>query len=161
MKQYEFDNQIYSVVTCTENDIPSHVERVLSYWANADIKEQIQALEQAVASKTAWKLVDENSETKSVVYCNMLNKRDAMSNLLWLADKRMFAMLCYYLRLTANIQHIYFLPHSNHIPFRFIVQESSIRLFHSHGTPLEIDLYSKKSQKLYEVHFLRHNIREL
>lgn len=164
MKQFLFNNNPYTVATCVFQDIPSHIEKVLSYWtkANVNIDEQQLALEQAVDEQTAWKVIDSNNIIHAVIYCNMLNNRDAISNLLWFENKRMFAILSYFLRLTANIQHIYFLPHTkDFIPFKFIVQDSSIRLFHSHNEPLEIDLYSKKSQKLYETHFLKYGIQEL
>ena len=51
----------------------------------------------------------DNNETESAIYfINMNNKHTVQSNLLFLNDKRMFAILCYYLRLTANIHKIYF-----------------------------------------------------
>lgn len=164
MKQYDYKGRIYLVTNCTLEDIPSHIERVLSYWetANVDVEEQTAALEKAVNEGTAFKLVDDNDELQAVIYYTTLKRHKGQSNLLWFKDKRMFAILCYYLRLTANMHFIYFLPHTkDFIPFQFIVQDNSIRHFHSHGTPLEINLYSKKSQYLYEDHYLRHNIREL
>ena len=165
MKQYKYKGRIYLVTECTLEDILSHIERVLSYWtsANVDIKEQTKALEEAVNNHTAFKVVNDNNETEAAIYfINMNNKHTVQSNLLFLNDKRMFAILCYYLRLTANIHKIYFKPHTkDFIPFKFIVNDSSIRLFHSNDLPLEIDLYSKKSQILYEDHYLKYNIQEL
>ena len=165
MKQYNYNNKIYTVTNCTLEDIPSHIERVLSYWtsANVDIKEQTKVLEEAVNNHAAFKVVNDNNETEAAIYfINMNNKHIVQSNLLFLNDKRMFAILCYYLRLTANIHKIYFKPHTkDFIPFKFIVNDSSIKLFHSHDKPLEIDLYSKKSQILYEDHYLKYNIQEL
>ena len=32
MKQYKYKSRIYSIVNCKVEDIPSHVERVSSYW---------------------------------------------------------------------------------------------------------------------------------
>ena len=164
MKQYEYKGRIYSVVNCTMEDIPSHIERVSSYWesANVDIQEQTKLLEQAINENTAFKLIDDEDTSKAFIYCIMMGDNEAQSNLMWLEDKRMFAMLCYYLRLTANIHIIYFKPHTkDYIPFEFVVQDSSIRSFHNNDTPLKIDLYSTKSTKLYEDHFLSRGIKEL
>lgn len=162
MKQYEYQGNIYSISNCTLEDIPSHIERVLSYWesSNVNVDEQRTLLEKAVNEGTAFKLVDEQDKTMAVIYYSKITFDSGQSNLLWFKDKRMFAMLCYFLRLGANIHYIYFMPHSkDYIPFEFVVQDSSIRLFHSHNQPLKIDLYSRKSQILYEDHFLAKNIQ--
>ena len=165
MKQYKYKGKIYLVTECTLEDIPSHIERVLPYWtsANVDIEEQTKVLEKAVNNHTAFKVVNDNNETEAAIYLIKLNNKFIMqSNLLFFNDKRMFAILSYYLILTVNIHKIYFKPHTkDFIPFKFIVQDSSIRLFHSNDLPLEINLYSKKSQILYEDHYLRYGIQEL
>ena len=162
MEQYIYQGNIYSIVNCTLEDIPSHIERVLSYWesTNVDLDKQRTLLEEAVINQTAFKLVDENNNTMAVIYYIKMTYDSGQSNLLWFKDKRMFAMLCYFLRLGVNIHYIYFMPHSkDYITFEFIVQDRSIRLFHSHNQPLKIDLYSRKSQMLYEDHFLARNIQ--
>lgn len=164
MKQYEYAGRIYTVTTCTKEDIPSHVERVLSYWqeCDVDISEQIKALEDAVQSNTALKVINDLGETESAIYFKKLKAHDVQSNLLFLNNKRMFAILCYHLRVVTSLRAIYFLPHTkDYIPFEFVVDDYSIRLFHSHNRPLEINLFSKKGQMLYEDHFLRHNIQAL
>lgn len=163
-KQYELNSLIYTVTNCTHEDIPFHIERVLPYWTQdgADIDEQQLLLEQAVDSQTAWKVIDEQGNSHAAMYCIMLNIRNAMSNLLWFENKRFFAMLCYHLREKEELQYIYFLPHSKtFIPFKFIVQDFSIRLFHSHDEPLQIDLFSTKAMNLYERHYVKYGIREV
>ena len=164
MKQYDYKGRIYSVTNCELKDIPSHIERVYQYWdiANVNLDEQTKLLEEAVKNNTAYKVIDDKDITKSVIYCNKIKRHEVQSNLLWLRDKRMFSILCYYLRLRANIHTIYFKPHTKtFIPFEFVVNDLSIRLFHSHDYPLKIDLYSKKSEDIYKNYFLRFNIKEL
>jgi hypothetical protein len=164
MNQYKYRDSIYSVVNCTIEDIPSHIERVLPYWKpnNVDVDKQRTVLEQAVNEGTAFKVVDTDGNTKAVIYYIKFKVNSGTSNLLWFEDKRMLAILCYYLRLKANMLYLYFMPHSkNYIPFEFIVQDSSIRLFHSHNQPLKINLYSRKSHRLYEEHFLAKDIQVL
>ena len=46
MKQYTCKGRIYSVVKCVKEDIPSHIERVSSYWTadGVDVEQQTQLL---------------------------------------------------------------------------------------------------------------------
>ena len=69
MKQYSYNNKIYTVINCTLEDIPSHIERVLSYWksTNTDINQQIELLQNAVKADTAFKVVD-NDNVKAFIY---------------------------------------------------------------------------------------------
>lgn len=168
IKQYNFNNSIYTVTNCTLQDIPSHIERVSSYWKNTDINTQIKQLEKSVKENTAFKVIDDKGISKAIIYIVLNNNKIyniGQSNLLWFDNKRMFAILAYYLRVHKNIFKLYFMPHIqkgiDNIPFKFIVQDSSIRLFYSHNTPLEIDLYSNKCNKLYNLHFKKYDIKEL
>ena len=72
MKQYRYKGRLYLVTECTLEDIPSHIERVLSYWtsANVDIKEQTKVLEEAVNNHTAFKVVNDNNNTR--IYFNLV-----------------------------------------------------------------------------------------
>ena len=170
MKQYSYNNKIYTVINCTLEDIPSQYERVLSYWksTNTDINQQIELLQNAVKANTAFKIVDNNDSIKAFIYI-LLDPHRIMkvgqSNLLWFEDKRMLAMLMFYIREHERIFKLQFIPHIQKgidpIPFKFLVNNSSIRLYHSHNTPLEIDLYSNKNNLLYELHFKKYNIKEL
>lgn len=150
------------VVECTETDIPSHIEKVFVYWKanNVDFNEQKLLLQEAVDNHSAWKVIDDTDATKAVIYCVYISPYRVMSNLLWIENKRMFAILAYHLRMNVRLQYINFLPHSkDYIPFKFVVEDYSMRLFHSHNQPLEINLWSNKSQKLYENHFKKYNIQ--
>lgn len=164
MQQFEYKGRIYTVTNCTKEDIPSHIERVLSYWqdCHVNVEEQKEALKEAVENNTAFKVVNDLGEDEASIYYIRENPWTGISNLLFFNNKRVFVILGYYLRIFICLTNIYFLPHTkNYIPFEFIVEDSSIRLFHSDGTPLEIDLYSKKSQMLYEDHYVKHNIQVL
>ena len=46
MKQYTYKGRIYSVVKCVKEDIPSHIERVSSYWTadGVDVEQQTRLL---------------------------------------------------------------------------------------------------------------------
>ena len=164
MDKYMYKSKVYSVVECTLEDIPSHIERVFSYWqsANVNITEQTSLLEKAVANHTAYKVINDNGDTEAAIYYEHTHLQSVMSYYLWFKDKRMFAILCYFLRMRKYLHYIYFLPHvKNYIPFEFIVDDDSIRAFHLNGTPLRIDLTSKKSNYLYEDHFKAYDIRRI
>lgn len=163
-KQFSFEGRIYSVTSCKKEDIPSHIERVLSYWESVkvDLKEQAKLLEKAIDSGGAFKVVDDEGKDRAGIYYVPRNEHEGDCYYMFLDNKRMLAMLCYYLRIVVCIDTFYFLPHvKKFIPFRFLVDESSIRNFHSYGTPLQISLYSTKSNHLYEDHFIKYGIREL
>ena len=164
MKQYLLFNNTYSIIPCTVEDIPSHIGRVLSYWenSNVDIEVQTEYLIKAVESCTAFKVVNQNNIELAVIYCNELKRQVMQSNLLWLRSKIVFAILTYHFRTYEDIRVIQFLPHDKKfIPFEFAIKDSSIRTFHSRNTPLIADLYSAKSQLMYEKYFKDLNIKEV
>lgn len=163
-KQYKLKNDIYTVTACTKEDIPSHIERVLSYWkaTNTSISTQTKLLELAVEADTAYKVVNSDNEDMCVMYLLAESHTVAQCNLLWFVNKRVLAMLFYYLRFMTEYQTFTFTPHSkDFIPFRFLIPESSLRIFFTQGTPIEMSVYGSKSQILYEDHFLRYGIEEL
>ena len=164
MKQYKLVDRIYSVLSCTLEDIPFHIERVLSYWeeTNTDVSTQTEYLIKAVKAGTAFKVVTSNDTELAVIYCNQLRPQVMQSNLMWLKSKFVFAILNYHFRMYEDIRVIQFLPHDkNFIPFEFAIKDSSIRTFHSRNTPLIADLYSAKSQLMYEKYFKDLNIKEV
>ena len=164
MKQYTLYNNVYSVLPCAVKDIPSHIGRVLSYWeeSNVNVAAQSEYLVKAVLANTAFKVVNQNNVELAVIYCNKLKRQVMQSNLLWLRSKIVFSILTYHFRMYEDIRVIQFLPHDkNFIPFEFAIKDSSIRTFHSHDTPLMADLYSSKSQLLYEKYFKDLNIKEV
>lgn len=164
MKQYTLYNNVYSVLPCTVKDIPSHIGRVLSYWeeSNVNVAAQSEYLVKAVLANTAFKVVNQNNVELAVIYCNKLKRQVMQSNLLWLRSKIVFSILTYHFRMYEDIRVIQFLPHDkNFIPFEFAIKDSSIRTFHSRNTPLIADLYSAKSQLMYEKYFKDLNIKEV
>ena len=163
-KKFSFEGRIYSVTRCKKEDIPSHIERVLSYWelVKVNIKEQAKLLEKAIDSDGAFKVVDDEGKDRAGIYYVPRNSMSGDCYYMFLDNKRMLAMLCYYLRMTVCLEELYFLPHTDRfIPFKFLVEESSIRNFYSYHLPLAINLSSKKSHYLYEDHFLKYGIKEL
>ena len=149
MKQYAYKGRIYSVVKCVKEDIPSHIERVSSYWTadGVDVEQQTRLLEDCINNGIALQLVNDKGSTQAVIYGLWLKCDDIKSHLLWIRSKKLFTILAWYLREHAYIRNIYFMPHSKSlIPFEFLVKSMSIRRFYSHNAPLAIDLYSSDNQ---------------
>ena len=150
MKQYKYKGRLYSIVNCKVEDIPSHVERVSSYWDTnqVDVTQQIKYLTQCIQSGLAKKLIDDKGRLQVVIYCMHIRDTEVSSHLLWARSKKLLAIMSWYLREHQDIAVIYFTPHSkDFIPFEFIVAPHSIRSFHSHDTPLMIDLFSETSRE--------------
>lgn len=163
-KNYDFNGDIYSVVACTKEDIPSHTERVLSYWkeTNTSIPTQFKLLEDCIEEDTAYKLIDANGVSKAGIYLQFTKIDEARCYFMFLENKRMLAMLFHYLRTVTNINVVLFTPHDKKfIPFKFLMNEISIRMWINTGVPIRIGTYSKQGQALYEDHFLRYGIKEL
>lgn len=151
MKQYTYKGRIYSVVKCVKEDIPSHIERVYSYWTDdkVDIEEQTSLLLNCINNGRAIKLIDSTNRTQAVIYFLQVKDGEITSHLLWTRSKKLFAILAYYLRTHLNVAKVFFMPHSKtFIPFEFMVTPQSIRRFHSHNMPLIIDLFSANNREL-------------
>lgn len=164
LAQYELNNKLYTLEYCIEDDIPSHIQRVLSYWekAKVDIEEQTEQLKECVASRTALKIVDSNNETMCCIYFRADDIHTVQCYLLWIGNKKIFSMICFYLRQHSEIENLYFYPHfMDIVPFRFVVDEKSIRMYYNNNTPLLINLHSQKSYKMYTFYFERYGIKEL
>jgi hypothetical protein len=149
MKQYTYKGRIYSVVKCVKEDIPSHIERVSSYWtaSNVDIEQQTKLLEDCIDNGIALQLLNDKGKVQAVIYGLWLRNDNVKSHLLWIRSKKLFTILAWYLRQHLYIRNIYFMPHNkSFIPFEFLVKIASIKSFYSHNTPLIIDLYSSSNQ---------------
>ena len=149
MKQYIYKGKTYSIIKCIKEDIPSHIERVSSYWLtdNVDIQQQTVLLEECINKGLALQLINDKDKVQAVIYGLWIKGDDVKSHLLWMRSKKLFSILALYLRQHMYIRSIYFMPHGKSIiPFEFLVKPMSIRRFHSHNTPLVIDLYSSSNQ---------------
>lgn len=148
-KQYLYKSKIYSIINCTKEDIPVHIEKVSSYWSEQIINLQEHLLENCINTGLAKQLVNDKNQTQAVIYGTYYNNRIITSYLLWMRSKKLFSLLAYYLRTKSDITTILFKPHTmNPVPFEFMVKPSSIRRYYSHNSPLVIDLYSPVNKEL-------------
>lgn len=149
MKQYKYQGRIYSIVDCKVEDIPSHIERVSSYWPSEIIEDQTETLKDCIENGIAIQLINDKGKPQAVIYCLPIKEQEVKSHLLWIRSKRLFAILAWHLRTYLDISKVVFMPHSkDFIPFEFMVTPASIRRFHSHNMPLIIDLFSPENREL-------------
>lgn len=162
LKQYELQNEVYSIIACQKEEIPSHIERVSSYWQLSSNNVPTTSLETSIDTGNAFKVVNSKNELKAVVYLYPVFDYTVRGLLLWFENKRMLAMLHHYIQFNTEYNTIQFIPDSrDKIVFRFLVTDPSIKQFIETGYPLEITRSSKKTKILYEDHYIRYNIKEL
>lgn len=163
-KQYMLNNEIYSLVPCVVEDIPSHTERVYPYWCKdktTSISTQQRYMEYCIKEDTAAKIVC-NGEDKAAIYVKLTSIDTATAYCCWFENKRMMAILMYYARFTMNLNLVRFYAHTQeYIPFKFLINKINIRLFDSHHVPLDVFINSRESRILHEDHFIRYGIKEL
>ena len=148
MKQYKYKGRIYSIVNCKDEDIPSHVERVSSYWPIEIVEDQIESLKDCIENGIAIQLVSDKGKAQAIIYCLPIREQEVKSHLLWVRSKKLFAILAWHLRTYLDISKISFMPHrKDFIPFEFMVTPQSIRRFHSHNMPLMVDLFSANNRE--------------
>ena len=155
MKSYKYRNEIYTISQCTVEDIPSHLERVSSYLDTDELISHEQRMKEAVNCDTAYKLVDSNGNTKVFAYYEYVDYQIVNGIALWWTTLRMFAIFGVWFRSYTDIRDVYIVPHKNNlVSFQFLVTDDSMKGYHFNGTPLILDMYTKKCDrivKLYEA----------
>ena len=150
MIKYQLRNKIYTVADCLEKEIPSHIERVSSYWqqSDTDTNSQIGYMKDSIANGIAIKCLDDKNKeiatTYGTYYKNSIHL--VFGHLLWANSNRALALFIHYGKFIKNVARIFFMPHSMHpVPFEDIVELHSIRLYHKNKATLEINLQTGKA----------------
>ena len=162
--RYEYKGKIYTIEHCTKEDIPSHIERVSSYWKDygVDFDAQTELLEESVEGGNAYKLVDTDDNLYACAYLLPVEPEIAQAVLGWFHTKVAYAIGCFFVRTALGLRIITLMPHTtNFIPYRFTIDENSIRSFHDLGTPLVIRLHDEKNITLYKEKFRDKGVKVL
>lgn len=153
MKSYKYRNEIYTISQCTVEDIPSHLERVSSYLDTDELISHKKRMEDAVVANTAYKLVDSKGNTKVFAYYEQMEYQVVNGIALWWSSLKLFAIFGVWFRTRTDIRDIYIKPHNNNlVSFQFLITDDSIRGFHFNRTPLILDMYTKKCNKIAELY---------
>lgn len=162
-KHYQLRNKLYTVVDCLEKEIPSHIERVSSYWeqSNTDFNIQADYMKQSIASELAIKCIDDKNQEIGITYTTYYknSKHIIYGNYLWVNSNRSLAIVIHYLKTFKDIAKVFFYPHiTNPIPFKDIVETLSIRRYHRFHRPLEVDMQHGKALEFMNKYFSLYNI---
>ena len=165
-KQYQLRGKVYTIADCSESEIPSHLERVSSYWGQyiEDLSTQIPRLKQCIDEGIAVKMLDENGEDQFVCYL-LYSSRDkviALGQYFWVTNNRCIAMFLYWLKHDKGIAMVFFMPFNmNPVPFKKIVEDQSMRKYNNFHTPLKVDLINGKANEFMNKYFKLYDIKEL
>ena len=127
-KQYQLRDKVYTIADCSESEIPSHLERVSSYWSKSikDLSTQIPRLKQCIDEGIAVKMLDENDECQLICYL-LYSPRDrviALGQYFWVTNNRCMAMFLHWLKHDKGVAMAFFMPFNmNPVPFKKIVEE--------------------------------------
>lgn len=105
---------------------------------------------QAIKEKSAWKLVDDTDELLGFAYLIKLRVQEYAARAAWFKTKQALAVMLYTGRTKLKVQHVYVIPHSQNIPYSFIVEDYSIRLFLNVGEPLDINPFLTKCSRFLD-----------
>ena len=165
-KQYQLRGKVYTIADCSESEIPSHLERVSSYWGQyiEDLSTQIPRLKQCIDEGIAVKMLDENDECQLACYL-LYSPRDrviVLGQYFWVTSNRCMAMLFHWLKYDKKIAMVFFMPFNmNPVPFQKVVEDKSIRRHNSFHTPLKMDFINGKASKFIDKYFTLYDIKEL
>ena len=152
MQSYKFRNKVYTITPCTKEDIPSHLERVLPYYAKEDIEIQKDRMHMAVYNGTAFKLVDEEGTTHTFLYYEQLDEKNVIGIALWWSYLRLFFIFGRWFRPIVQIEYIHVEPHNkSFIPFAFLTDDYFIEEYEKGNGPLAFHLWSKGCEKIREL----------
>lgn len=152
MKSYKYRNKIYSIKHCVAEDIPFHLERVLSYLQDDEIEPYTSRMNEAIQNSTAYKLVNENGDTEVFAYYEQKDNRQVHGISLWWNSIRLFAIFGIWFRYYTENIYVHINPHKNNlISFKFLVEDDSIRDYKLRGTSLCIDMFSIKCGHIEDI----------
>ena len=166
MYKYYYRNTVYTIVPCSKKDIPSHVERVLSYWKSTgtDLHKQYKALEECVNTKKSFKIINNTSNKLiGVCYWRPLNNKGIyqINYLFYTSGIALGIMIDYFWKHT-DAKYDVFLPHQ-FTRLRNInwMSEKNVRDFYSKRKYTLIDLHNKSLAKIHKRYFIDKNIKEV
>ena len=137
---YLINSRVYSIRGCTLEEIPSHIERVISYWADVDMEQRMMELQEAVEAGNFIKLYDEDGcQDVAAIAFKTAPRLTILGLLGWTTRFKNLIYLGYYLIRCRGLQRLLFRPHNiGSIPFSYAVHKPSIDVWRSYNTYLEV-----------------------
>lgn len=156
MVKYLYQNRQYSVDKCSKEDIPSHIERVLSYWesTNTTISYQISLLQSCVEANEAFKVLDDKGETIGCLYWKGISGKEAGVYFCWFKNGLALAIGQDYAYRYSPYQVIYYMPHQRYkLSYKCMLTLPSILTFYKTNLPVPVTLRNHKMMKHYRRYF--------
>ena len=158
MAAYSYRDHIISVVPCSKEDIPSHIERVLSYWESTgtNIDYQKTLLEACVDAGTAFKIIDENNKCYSCGYWKPIeNSDDYLVHYFWFKNGIILGIVLDYVYKYTTCKHVQYVPHQKQrISYASFLTRNNIISFYSNSPVMVVNVRNPKLIKVYEKYFL-------
>ena len=164
--QYQWKDKIYKLVNCTKEEIPSHSERVLSYWEQAgeNPEDHYRAMEISIDSGIAFKVIDNTNKEYLTVYFSYYkdSRQCVLGHVFWTATKFALAMGLHHVKNDLEIASIFIMPLlPNYIPYSFLVDNTSVKLFHAYHQLVIISTQTKKCNDFLRSYFDTDKVKEL
>lgn len=163
MATYSYRDKLYSIVPCSKKDIPSHIERVLSYWKSTgtDIEKQQKLLEQCVDEGTAIQCIS-NNRCYGCLYWKPLNKDINITYFVWFKHGIVLGIGLDYIYKHTPYKKLCYVPHKrDKISYKSLLTNINIYTFFNTDNPITVDLHNHYLTKLYKKYFINLGIKEI
>ena len=166
MAAYSYRDHIISVVPCSKEDIPSHIERVLSYWESTgtNIDYQKTLLEACVDAGTAVKVLDESGKCLGCSYWKPLeNEYEYIMHYLWFKSGTIIGIMIDYAYKHTMCKTLLYVPHQrDRISYASFLTRNNIISFYSKDPAIIVNIRNLKIMKIYKKYFADNsNVKEV
>lgn len=164
MVKYNYRDCEYSIVPCILEDIPSHIERVLSYWKSTgtNLNKQYELLEECVYTNTSFKIIKNSTETVGYFYCKPISKRVYMVVFTWFKNGLVLSIGLDYIYRYTSIEYVKFLPHQrNKVSYKSLLTTFNILCYRNSVEPITVDVKNEKITSIYKRYFINRDVKRI
>lgn len=165
-RKFLLKGKAYFLRECTYEDIPSHLEKVSSYWEQHGIEfpDSIrEACKESVKKKYAFKLISEDDELVAFLYLKRVKVSEFFCLSIYFIRKVFISIIFHHLK-RINIRYLMFTPintESDEIPFRNMLSKEAIRDYKQNRQFIRIDMYSEHGSQFYKYQYERLGVKEV
>lgn len=163
MVTYTYRDKEYSIVPCTLEDIPSHIERVLSYWKSTgtDLKTQYELLKACVLAGKSFKVITDNKSV-AYFYTKPITKYMYMDVYTWFKNGIALAICLDYVYHYTSMKSVQFLPHQrDKVSYKRLLTKFNLLYYKNSTEPITVDIKNAKITTIYKHYFINKNIQRI
>lgn len=165
MATYSYRNRNISIVPCSKKDIPSHIERVLSYWESTgtNLDYQRSLLEACVDAGTAIRGYDDKGRELGCLYWKPLTDNDYLIHFVWFRNGIILGAGLDYIYKYTRCNYVYYMPHQrDKISYASLLMRNNVLQFYGTDEAIKVNVRNHKIMKLYKKYFADNpNIKEV